>query len=206
MIGAETTSDEKLVLDRHFWGFELQAKYIECLLSGDYLAFLPIWWGFVLFALFIFCIEGLPTFLVARRPRWRHLPLIRFAYPHRRFVWVGFWTVTIIVVTGVAALTLRYLPPLLAYGEILFISITRIMFFLVESAEDPFLHAHNHRKEHTMSSHSPSTASKPTTAATPEQAPVQQTLEPFDPGQAPEPAPAPPGSNNNPGTEAATEG
>ena len=47
--GEENATDEKIVLEKRRWGFELQALYIETLLFGDYLRYLPISVGFVLF-------------------------------------------------------------------------------------------------------------------------------------------------------------
>ena len=207
VIGSESSADEKLVLGKRIWGFELQARYIETLLSGDYLGFLPIWWGLVVFALFVFLIEGLPTILIARRPRWKKLPLVRYAYPHRRYLWVVFWAIAIIAVSAVLALALRYLPPLLVYGDILLVAVTRLLFFLAESAEDPFLHAHSHRKVNPMStshSHDPKTAASTDSAHSPKevQGPPPVAFVPDQPAE-PEPVPT---SNNQPGTEAATEG
>jgi hypothetical protein len=205
VVGAETLTDQKLVLDQRIWGFELQARYIETLLSGDYLGFLAIGWGLGVFALFIFLIEGLPTILVARRPRWRGLPLIRYAYPHRRYLWVIFWTIAVIGISAFLALALRYLPPLLVYGDILLVAVTRLLFFLAESAEDPFLHAHSHRKEHSMPhSHDAQPTHSTSSIQSLEKAPVPPAA-PFVPDEPAEPAAAPK-SGNKPGSEGASEG
>jgi CHASE2 domain-containing sensor protein len=152
VVGAETSTDEKMVVGKHIWGFQLQAAYMEALLSGDYLRYLPLAAGFLLFALFIFLIEGLPTILLARRPRWKKKAFIRHAYPARRYFWVIVCTGATILGSAVLSLTLRYLPPLLVYGDILLVAVTRLLFFIAESAEHPFLHAHEphtHRKAHT---------------------------------------------------------
>jgi CHASE2 domain len=208
VVGSETSVDEKLVLGKHIWGFELQARYIETLLSGDYLGFLPIWSGLVVFALFVFLIEGLPTILIARRPRWRKLPLVRYAYPHRRYLWVVFWAIAIIAVSAFVTLALRYLPPLLVYGDILLVAVTRLLFFLAESAEDPFLHAHTHRKVNAMStshSHNPKTAHSTNSAQNPKGSQAPPSVEPFVPGQPAEPEPVPT-SSNRPGSEGGSAG
>ncbi len=197
VLGAENTSDEKIVLDKHIWGFVLQARYMDDFLSGSYLRYLPITGGFALFALFIFLIEGLPTILLARRPQWRERPLLRYAYSQRRFLWVIFWTVTVIVLSALLTLSLRYLPPLLVYGDILLVAVTRLLFFIAESAEHPFLHAHSPRKEHQMStSHE---AKDPTPAKSPE------SSKPWTPDEPIAPAPVPV-THNTPGSEGATEG
>jgi CHASE2 domain-containing sensor protein len=149
VIGAESSTDEKVVVDRHIWGFQLQALYMETLLSGDYLRYLPTFASFALFALFIFLIEGGPVILVARRPRWRKLPFLRYAYRTRRYVWVLIWAGATILGSAVFCLALRYLPPLLVYGDILLITVSRLLFFVAESAEHPFLHAHTHKAHRT---------------------------------------------------------
>ena len=208
VIGAETPADEKLVLGQRMWGFELQARYIEALLSGDYLGFLPIWWGLAIFGLFVFLIEGLPTILIARRPRWRKLPLVGHAYHHRRYLWVIFWAICVIAVSTVLTLALRYLPPLLVYGDILLVAVTRLLFFLAESAEDPFLHAHSHRKAHPMSTSHVSDAKTPhstTSTHSPKEPHLNPSVEPFTPDQPTDPDPVP-NSINQPGTEAGTVG
>jgi hypothetical protein len=204
VIGAEDISDQKLVLDKRMWGFEVQARYIETLLSGDYLGYLPVEWGLILFALFVFLIEGLPTILIARRPRWRKRPFVRHAYPHRRYLWVVFWAIATICVSAFVTLALRYLPPLLVYGDILLVAVTRLLVFLAESAEDPFLQAHSHRKVHAMSTHShdPKTASTHSPKSM-DDAPVSP-VSPILP-EPPPPMPVPT-SGNQPGSEGGTAG
>jgi CHASE2 domain-containing sensor protein len=149
VVGAETSTDEKMVVGKRIWGFQLQAAYMEALLSGNYLRYLPLAAGFSLFALFIFLIEGLPTILLARRPRWKKKFFIRHAYPTRRYFWVIVCTGATILGSAVLCLALRYLPPLLVYGDILLVAVTRLLFFIAESAEHPFLHAHEPH-QHTL--------------------------------------------------------
>jgi CHASE2 domain-containing sensor protein len=210
LVGSENALDEKIVLQKHMWGFELQARYIETLLSGDYLRYLPLSLGFVIFALFIFLIEGLPTILHARRPRWKKIVLIGHAYPQRRYLWVIFWTVAVIVVSAFVSLALRYLPPLLVYGDILLVAVTRLLFFMVESAEHPFLHAHTHGKVHPMSTlHAESTTAGSSAIKAPaHEAHVPPSApQPFEPTGPVAPAPVPlPTSGNNPGSEGGLEG
>ena len=211
LVGSENALDAKIVLQKHMWGFELQARYIETLLSGDYLRYLPLSLGFVIFTLFIFLIEGLPTILHARRPRWKKIVLIRHAYPQRRYLWVIFWTVAVIVVSALVSLTLRYLPPLLVYGDILLVAVTRLLFFMAESAEHPFLHAHTHGKVHSMStSHPESATTESATPKAPASGPAQvppSAPKPFVPPGPVAPAPVPlPTSGNNPGSEGGLEG
>ncbi|AFL86919.1 CHASE2 domain protein [Terriglobus roseus DSM 18391] len=147
VIGSENASDLKNVLGRHMFGFQLQAMYMESLLSGDYLRTVPIEASFALFAVFVFVMEGLPVLLVTYRPHWKNKFLLRYAYPRQRYVWVVFWAAVLIVATSVLAFALRFLPPLLIYGDILFIAITRLLHYSAESAEHPLIHAHHHHRK-----------------------------------------------------------
>lgn len=147
VIGSESNTDLKTVLGRRMWGFQLQAVYVESLLSGDYLRTLPMAFSFGLFAVFVLVMEGLPVVLVTYRPHWRNKFLLRYAYPRQRYVWVVFWAVVLIAGTSVLALALRFLPPLLIFGDILFIAITRLLHFSAESVEHPLVHAHHHHRK-----------------------------------------------------------
>jgi len=150
VIGAEDPSDVWAVLDHQTWGFDLQARYIEVLLSGNYLRPLPVAAAFLTFALFIFVIEGLPTMLAFFRPRWKHKIFLGHAYQRRRYFWLAFWTVAFIVITSILSLAFRYLPPLIVFGDISLLAITRLLIFAAESTEHPLLHSKG-RHTHTMS-------------------------------------------------------
>jgi CHASE2 domain-containing sensor protein len=212
LIGAETGTDRKEVLGERIWGFELQARYMEALLSGGYLGYLPIWWGLFVFALFIFVMQAVPAILKARRPGWETLPFVHFAYSQPRYFWVVFSASSVIAVSAVVMLALHYLPPLLVYGDILLVAVTHLLIYLAESTEHPFVHAHHlhPREEHNLSTHDsndhqekPSTAS--TSAAHSMQAHASPATEPFVPSQPADPEPVPT-SGNKPGSEAASEG
>jgi hypothetical protein len=141
LIGSEGGGDHRMVLGTDMWGFDLQARYIDVLLSGNYLYELPFAAAFFIFALFIFVIEGIPTLLIAFRPHWRRRRLFCHAYTRRRYFWVSFWAIVFIVVTSLLSLVLRYLPPLAVLGDIVFVAITRLLSFAAESSEHPFVHA-----------------------------------------------------------------
>lgn len=152
VIGSEDSLDQKVVMETRLWGFDLQARYIEVLLSGNYLRVLPFAASFGLFALFVFVMEGLPTLLIAFRPRWKRRWLLHYAYSRRRYIWVSFWAVFFIAASSVMALALRYLPPLPVLIDILFISVTRILFFAAESTETPFVHHAKSKGAHNAES------------------------------------------------------
>jgi hypothetical protein len=110
------------------------------MLSGSYLHALPRWVFLPLFALFVLVIEGVPTLLEVYRPHWKAHPLLTAAFTRRRYVWVIFWTIAFILGLTILCILLRYLPPLALFGDICLIVITRLLFFLAESAEAPLLH------------------------------------------------------------------
>jgi hypothetical protein len=80
LIGAEDERDHWPVLDSRMWGFELQARYIQVMLSGSYLRGLPIWIPFLTFASFMFVVEGLPTLLEALIPAGKDHWFLTHAY------------------------------------------------------------------------------------------------------------------------------
>lgn len=147
VIGSERSEDMRTVLDTRRWGFDLHALYIEALLSGTFLRALPFAAAFVLFALFVFIVEGVPTLLQLLRPRWKRKRFLCHAYKKRRYFWMIFWTITIIVVSTVVCLGLRYLPPLIVYGDMALVAISKLLIFTAESTEHPLLHTP--RKVHT---------------------------------------------------------
>ena len=139
LIGAEDESDHWPVLDGRTWGFELQARYIQAMLSGSYLLALPVWLAFVIFAFFIFLVEGLPTLLHALAPHWKKHWFFGHAFPHRRYMWVIFWTIGILAVSTVLALAFGYLPPLAVFGDICLVATTRLFLFAIDSTGTPLL-------------------------------------------------------------------
>jgi hypothetical protein len=149
VIGAEEESDRRTTLGMNLWGVDLQARYIQAMLSGSYLRALPLWISFSLFASFIFIIEGLPTLLEAFRPHWKNHPLFSRAFQRRRYVWVLFWSLIFIVLSTVLALALGYLPPLAVFGDIFLVVVTRLLFFAAESTETPFLHPTDSHPAHS---------------------------------------------------------
>jgi hypothetical protein len=99
------------------------------------------------FAAFIFIIEGVPTLLEAFRPGWKKIRFLSRAYPRRRYAWVIFWAIATVLLASLLCLALGYLPPLVVFGDIWFVAITRLLFFVAESTETPFLHHHHHHQE-----------------------------------------------------------
>lgn len=147
LIGSEDDRDHWPVLDSVRWGFELQATYIQVMLSGSYLRAVSIWLALYTFAAFIFMIEGLPTLLEIFGSRWEDHWFLSHAYEERRYAWVIFWTVFFLSVLTVLALSLGYLPPLAVFGDICLLAITRLLFFAAESTGTQF---HQPKREVNM--------------------------------------------------------
>jgi hypothetical protein len=144
VLGSEQEQDHRLVLGTMLFGCDLQARYIDALLSGSYLREVPFWLAFTLFAAFVFFIEGLPTILEAVRPAWRSNRWIASAFQRRRYAWVIFWALAFLAVPTVLCLFVGYLPPMPVFGDILLVAITRLLFFAAETFEHPLVHSHPH--------------------------------------------------------------
>ena len=143
VIGSEDKGDLRQVLDKRMWGFDLQAHYIEALLSGTFLRTVPFAAAFAVFTAFILMTEAVPSLLVYFRPRWKRKRVLCHAFKRRRYFWTSFWAVQFIVVTTVVCLFLHYLPPLIMFGDIALVAITRLTIFAAESTEHPLLHPHH---------------------------------------------------------------
>jgi hypothetical protein len=147
VIGSEQEPDLRQVLGAPVWGFDLQARYIQALLSGSYLRAIPFWLNFVIFAAFVFAIEGLPTLLEVFRPGWRRNRLLAAAFRRRRYVWVIGWTFAFFLLLTIACIAVGYLPPLIVFGDIALVAITRLLFFAAETFETPLVQSH-HQEPH----------------------------------------------------------
>jgi hypothetical protein len=141
LIGSEDEIDRREVLGSPMYGFDMQARYIQVLLSGSYLRALPFSAGLLTFALFIFIIEGVPTLLEAFRPGWRNIRFVSRAFPRRRYAWVVFWAIATVILTSLVCLALGYLPPLIVFGDIWLVAITRLLLFAAETTETKFHHS-----------------------------------------------------------------
>jgi len=137
LIGAEDLADQKIVLGSRVWGYDLQGRYMQALLSGAYLRELPASVVYFLFASFLVLIELVPTALQAWVPRLHDHLLLRPAFRRKRYVWVVSWTIAFLCLTSLICLGFGYLPPLAVCGDIVVIAIARLLFFAAGSAEAP---------------------------------------------------------------------
>ena len=138
VIGSEDPQalvDQKIVLGSKVWGYDLQGRYMQALLSGAYLRELPFWVVYVLFGGFLVLIEVVPAALQAFLPRLREHNLLRPAYRRKRYLWVVFWTLAFLCLTSLICLGIGYLPPLAVFGDIVVIAIARLLFFAAGSNE-----------------------------------------------------------------------
>jgi class 3 adenylate cyclase len=137
LIGSEDPSDQKIVLGSKVWGYDLQGRYMQALLSGAYVRELPAWVIYVLFGGFLVLMEVVPAALRTFFPRLRDHLLLRAAYRRKRYLWVVFWTLAFLCLTSLICLGAGYLPPLAVFGDIGIIVLARLLFFAAGSSEAP---------------------------------------------------------------------
>ena len=140
VIGSEDPqglTDQKNVLGSKVWGYDLQGRYMQTLLSGAYLRDLPASIIYVLFGVFLVLVELIPAALQAFLPRLRDHLLLRPAFRRKRYLWVILWTFAFLCLTTLICLGSGYLPPLAVFGDIVVIVIARLLFFAAGSSEAP---------------------------------------------------------------------
>jgi class 3 adenylate cyclase len=137
VIGSEDPVDQKIVLGSNVWGFDVQGRYIQVLLSGAYLRELPTSVVLFLLGCFLVLMEGVPAALQAFLPRLRNRVLLRPAFQRKRYLWVSFWAISFICLTSLFCLGLGYLPPLAVFGDIVVVVVARLLFFAAGSSEAP---------------------------------------------------------------------
>jgi class 3 adenylate cyclase len=137
VIGAEDIVDQKTVLGSKIWGYDLQGRYMQALLSGAYLRDLPAWVIYSLFGGFLVLIELVPAALQAFLPRLGDHLLLRPAYRRKRYLWVVFWTPAFLFLASLICLGAGYLPPIAVFGDIVVLVIARLLFFAAGSSEAP---------------------------------------------------------------------
>ena len=137
LIGSEDIVDQKIVLGTKVWGYDLQGRYMQALLSGAYLRELSLGSIYVLLGCFLVLIELVPAALQAWVPGLRDHLLLRPAYRRKRYLWVIFWTFAFICLTCLICLGAGYLPPLAVFGDIVVIVIARLLYFAAGSSEAP---------------------------------------------------------------------
>jgi hypothetical protein len=133
LIGSEDIVDQKIVLGSKVWGYDLQGRFMQALLSGAYLRELSAWVVYVLFGGFLVLIELVPIALQVFLPRLRNHVLLRPAFRRKRYLWVIFWTLAFLCLTSLICLGSGYLPPLAVFGDICIIVVARLLFFAAGS-------------------------------------------------------------------------
>jgi len=140
LIGSEDVVDlKKDVLGSDVWGYDLQGRYMQALLSGAYLRDTPSWVVYVLFGGFLVLIEVVPLALQALLPQWRGRLLLRSAYRRKRYLWVICWTLAFLCLTSLICLGAGYLPPLAVFGDIGIIVVARLLFLAAGSRNTEIL-------------------------------------------------------------------
>jgi len=118
--------DHWVVLGKRKWGFELQAFYIDALLSGHYLRASPSYLPVLLFAAFVLALEGVP----ALRKSSNHI-----LWKRGHVLWNLILFSTLFVLTSVIFYLMHYLPPLLMLFSALMAVVARLIFSEYENAE-----------------------------------------------------------------------
>jgi hypothetical protein len=116
VVGAEMEVDHPVVLGARHWGFELQALYIDDLLTRQYLRAVPVQPVFLLCLFFLSFLEILihvAGWVCRKKWGWNELPMA--VYGGVMFVW------SLVFATGVVVFCLwaRYLPPPVVLATIL---------------------------------------------------------------------------------------
>jgi CHASE2 domain-containing sensor protein len=132
VIGSENVSDRQFVVGNHLWGFELQARYINALLTGSYLRN-PPFVVIVLLLLTFFAGLNLP-FLWNVGKTSRSLSDVSFNYqsihafcsatgrlgsPSRKRAWRLLYPPLFVVISTIGFLLAKQLPPFLILITIL---------------------------------------------------------------------------------------
>ena len=129
IIGSQSSSDRWLVLGKRFWGYELQAAYLDALLSDRFLSAIPGSWTVGLSVIFLFFLEAIPAIGEYLHSEKRlHLP----AAIRRPEFWLGIWSVIFFVLVAVFCVSQKYLPPLSVLLGVLVIVAARGLYYCME--------------------------------------------------------------------------
>ena len=118
VIGAQSEADHWFVLGRKLWGYELQAQYIDALLSGGCRRAAPGYLPILLFLGFLIVLEALPFFI---RYRYRRKKRREPDFWKDDLRWLVILSVSFLLSMTLAFFFLGYLPPLLMLFAVLFI-------------------------------------------------------------------------------------
>ena len=125
LIGSQSVADQRLVLGKKRWGYELQAAYIEALLSGSYLKAVPGPWIFGLSVFFLLILEAVPAsaeFLHCERHV--HVP----SGVRKPELWLWIWSPLFIAVLFACCAVGGYLPPLSVIMGVVLTWLARALF------------------------------------------------------------------------------
>ena len=142
VIGSRSESgvDHWMLLGHHVWGYELQAAYIQALLSHRYLRAVPGVWIVSLWIGFLLLLEGIPLlrrYLVSERDRHP------FRWLESR-IWIWIWSIAFFFTVAFVCIVSGFLPPLFMLSAVLFAMITRGVINGLQTSEHALL---PHEKE-----------------------------------------------------------
>ena len=110
VIGSQSESDHRAVLGRRTWGYELQAEYVDALLSGKYLRALPgqlLFWTWIAFLVLLESVPVIAAFL--KYEQGKVVPRV-FLPADNWILLFGFGSILSVLL---GSLVFGYLPPLL---------------------------------------------------------------------------------------------
>ena len=126
VVGSQISVDLLDVLGKMLWGFELQAWYLDALLSGKYLRAVSGHWIFALSILFILFLEGVPP-TCESTPCFDHWPRVK-AMTTKSENWVLLWPPVFIVIVLAICLARYFFPPLSLLAVALVTMFSRYLF------------------------------------------------------------------------------
>ena len=128
VIGSQSAVDRWDVLGESIYGYQLQAAYIDALMSSNYLRAVSGHWIFALQVVFVFMLEAVPFACeyACRYQRWRRLLLLRRLSEF--WVWIRIWPVAFSVIVFVVCLWAGFFPPLSVLIGALVVMLARIVF------------------------------------------------------------------------------
>ncbi len=119
VVGAQSSNDQEDVLGHTYYGYQLQAQYLDDLLTGSYLLASPGWLPVTIYLFFVLISEA-PRFI--QKPfndfTENHLFPRTIVHEHLKLFWSLAWAVVFILGSNFLFFLFHFLPPL---GLIVFI-------------------------------------------------------------------------------------
>ena len=129
LIGSRNGIDQRLVLGQYRWGYELQASYIDAILSEKYLKALPGRWMLGLSIAFLLILEAVPALFESKHGETQSSVLNNLL---KDGWWLVFWSLLFLGVVLACCLHFQYLPPLSVLIGVVLTMVARGIFIGME--------------------------------------------------------------------------